>query len=120
MFFNNNDFGYSTLENSGFGHNSYPFGETHGEPSTSAAQTSRFSLDTTVDGLNTAENEDWWFEPKSDGGVGRYAGSVLLDPPSEFAGPYDSQSWNIYGTNGLDTSECYLDLLSVVIHSVQC
>jgi len=107
MSFNNNNSGYSTPENSVFDFNAYSFGVTHGEPSTSAAQTSRFDLDTTVAGLSTTETEDWWLEPMSNGGPGRYAGSALLDTPSGFAGPYDSQA----RTNGLDTSECYLGLV---------
>jgi len=120
MFFDNNDFddsnfGYSTPENSGFGFNGYPFGETHGESSTTVAQTSRFDLDTTVAGPSTAEIEAWWLEPKSDGGVGQYAESTLLDlPQSGFTGPYDSQNWNISGTNGLDMSECYLGAFLVM------
>jgi len=112
MSFDNNNSGYSTPENSGFDFNAYPFGE----PSTRAAQTSGFDLDTTAAGPSTTtETEDWWLEPMSDGGVGRYTGSALLDPPSGFAGPYDSQAW----TNGWDASECYLGLVGRK-NSVRC
>ena len=112
MFFNNNtfvgsNFDYSIPENSGSDFNGYSFGVTHGEPSTSVAQTSGSDLDTTVADLSMAEIEDWWLEPKSDGGVGQYAESKLLNLPcSGFAGPYDSQTWKVFGANGLDTSEC--------------
>jgi len=114
MSFNNNDFGYSTPENSGSDFNAYPFGVACGETSTGIAQTSGFHLNTTVADLNTAKIEDRWSEPKSDGDVGQYTGSALLNSCKGFAGPYDSQTWNISGTNGLDTSECYPGLSLVI------
>ena len=114
MFFNNN-FSYSTPENGGFDFNSYPFGVTHGEPSTSAAQISGPDLDASVAGFSNAEIEDWWLESKSDGGVGQYAENTALQSPHNgFTGPYDSQTWNTSGTSGLYTRECHPGALLVM------
>lgn len=106
------NFGYSIpVENSSsFG--SYTSEATNCEPSTSTAQVSGSNLDATVAGPSIVEIEDWWLGPRSDGVVGYYTGSTLLDSSqAEFARGYGFQTGSILDT---DTGESHSSLLSVV------
>ena len=102
MFFNDNfagaGFDYSTPENVNSDFSGYPYEVTNGESSSSSAQVSRLELNPTLAGLSTAEIEDWWLAPMSDGAAGRYMGSTLLGYScDEFAGAYASQTGNDTG-----------------------
>jgi len=107
MFPNN----YFAGANFGFGNSnldfgSYPFEMTNSEASTSAAQT-RSDLDA-LDDFSTAEIENWWLAPKSNGDAGQYAGSTLLESSwNEFAGGCRSQPGPIPGTNGSGRGESH-------------
>jgi hypothetical protein len=96
MFFNNNfaraAFGYATgLEENNNSSNGNHFEVTNDGPST------RAGLDPTPNGLSTAEFEDWWLAPSSEGGVSQYTGSTLLAQPKPTPGP----------SNRVDTGESY-------------
>ena len=104
----NASFGYPTSEDNNSGFSGYPFEVTNGESSTSAAQASGLELA----GLSTAEIEDWWLAPRSNGGAWEYSGSTLLDYSCDgFTGAYGSQTGS---TSGSDTGESHRRLWSVV------
>jgi len=92
----------------------YPFEMTNGEASNiGAAQTRESDLDA-LDNLSTAEIENWWLAPKSNGDAGQYAGSTLLDSSwSEFTGGCGSQPGPIPGTNGYGMGESHPNPSSV-------
>ena len=109
VFFNNNfadnTSGYPIPDNNSFGFNGYPFEITNGG----------FDLETGTDGLSAAEIEDWWLAPKPDGNASQYLGSTFLESfRNELAGPYDSRAGQTPGTSGVNTSESYCGLSSVV------
>ena len=83
----------------------------NGEPSTSASQASGSNPDVTLNGLSTAEIEEWWLGPGPNGSVDQYSGSTLLDSDREFSGGYGSQTESTPDSNA---SEFHRSLFSVV------
>ena len=116
MFFNNNiaaaNSGHSISENNAPNFNGHLLEATNGGPSTSATQASGFNLDATLDGLSTAEIEDWWLGPRPDGGAEQYTGSTLLHSPyDESARGYGLQTEPVPST---DNGEPHCNQLSIV------
>ena len=115
MFFNNftaANFGYSIPENNSSDFNGYHFETANGGHSTSATQASGFNPDATLDGLSTAEIEDWWLGPRPDGGAEQYTGSTLLHSShDESTGGYGLETELAPST---DNGESHCMLLSIV------
>ena len=111
-------FGYPTPENNGLGPADYPFEATNGGPSTYTAQTGGSDPETAMNNHSMAEIERWWLAPNSYGGADQYAGSTLLDSRNEFAGPYDTQTGYILGTNESHTGESHHSPSSVTIPEI--
>ena len=110
--FSNTHFGYPTPEDNNSGFNGYSFEVTNGESSTSAARAGGLELNPTLAGLSTADIEDWWLAPKSDGDAGEYSGSALLNYSwNGSAGVHVSYTGP---TSGPDTGEPRRSPLSVV------
>ena len=114
MYFNNNNFtgfdsGYSVSEDNNFGFDGYPLEPTNSEPS--AAWTYGTYLDTTAAGLSTAEIENWWLGPRTEGDPSQYVGSTLLgSSDDEFAGAHGLQTGPSSSINGFHAGECYFSL----------
>jgi len=89
-----------TFDNDNLGFGGYPFEMANGEASTGVTRTHESDLDALND-FSTAEIENWWLAPESNGDASQYVGSTLLDPSrSESAGGCGSQPGPIPRTNG--------------------
>ena len=115
MFFNNFvglNSGHSVPEDNNFGPDGHPLPPTNGEPPAAWAEGLGH---TTATGFSSAEIENWWLAPRSEGDGNRYMGSTLLGPSgSELVGEYGSQSGPISGTNNFNAGEPHFSLSSVV------